>query len=300
VRAFSRSTDRSTSDRATARLLAFLEDGEPDAAHRSHVDRQPAGRHSAQTSTSDVRAAAGSVGGTRLARTAERWLPEGLRGARVDPGRRGAAALGGVVLLAALAVALMAWRARPQAEVVHPPPVLAVSSATSAGPAGSTRRTASAGGPAAGGAELVVAVTGKVRRPGVVTLPAGARVIDALRAAGGPLPGADLALLNLARKLGDGELVVVGIPGAVDAAAGSDGGSGGTGTGAAGSAAGQVDLNTATLEQLDGLPGVGPVLAQRILDWRAQHGRFASIDQLQEVPGIGDAKFGQLRDKVRV
>ena len=263
-------------------------------------EASPAGQRVTQLSTSDGRARARSVTDTKLARTAERWLPEGLRGARVDPGRRGAAALGAVVLLATLAVALMAWWARPQAEVVHPPPVLAVSSATSGGPAANTGGTGSAGSPAGAGAELVVAVTGKVRRPGVVTLPAGARVIDALRAAGGPLPGADLALLNLARKLGDGELVVVGIPGAVDPPSGSDGGSGGTGTGAAGSAVGQVDLNTATLEQLDGLPGVGPVLAQRILDWRAQHGRFASVDQLQDVPGIGEARFGQLRDKVRV
>ncbi|HYT09786.1 MAG TPA: ComEA family DNA-binding protein [Mycobacteriales bacterium] len=212
----------------------------------------------------------------------ERWSPEGLRGARLDPGRRGAAALAAVVLVSATVVSVLVWRSRPEPEPVRPPPVLAAPAAPSVTAPG-----------AASAPSLVVAVTGRVRRPGVVTVPAGARVIDALRAAGGPLPGADLAMLNLARKLADGELVVVGLPGAPSdpAAPGSAG---------AGAAGGQVDLNTATLEQLDGLPGVGPVLAQRILDWRAEHGHFATVDQLREVSGIGDAKFTQLRDRVRV
>lgn len=217
---------------------------------------------------------------------AERWAPEGLRGARVDPGRRGAATLTAVVLLSASVAAVLVYRVRPQAEPVRPPRVLAA-------PA-----TSGIAGPTSSPATLVVAVTGRVRRPGVVTVPAGARVIDALRAAGGPLPGADLALLNLARKLADGELVVVGVPGAaVDAAAGAGSSAAGPG-GPAG--AGQVDLNTATLAQLDTLPGVGPVLAQRILDRRTQHGPFASVDQLAEVPGIGESRLSQLRDLVRV
>ena len=141
-----------------------------------------------------------------------------------------------------------------------------------------------------------MAVTGRVRRPGVVTVPAGARVIDALRAAGGPLPGADLALLNLARKLADGELVVVGVPGA---APGAGGAGDPPGQGAPG-AGGAVSLNTATLEQLDGLPGVGPVLAQRILDWRSTNGPFTSVDQLRDVVGIGESKFAQIKDRVTV
>jgi competence protein ComEA len=147
---------------------------------------------------------------------------------------------------------------------------------------------------------VVVAVSGRVRRPGVVTVPAGARVIDVLKAAGGPLPGADLGMLNLARKVADGELVAVGVPASAPgapAAAGTEAPSAGD---PAGGAAEPIDLNTATLAELDTLPGVGPVLAQRILDWRTQHGQFASVDQLSDVSGIGDARLGQLRDLVRV
>lgn len=216
-------------------------------------------------------------------RLTDRWAPEGLRAARVDPGRRGAAAMVVTVLAAALVVSFLVWRGRPQVEPVAPPPVRAAvpTASGTAGPAAVT--------------SLVVAVTGRVRRPGVVTVPAGARVIDALRAAGGPLPGVDLALLNLARKLTDGELVVVGVPGAGEPAP-----PGVPGAPAGGGPAQAVDLNTATLAQLDTLPGVGPVLAQRILDWRTEHGRFASVDQLAEVPGIGESRLAQLRDLVRV
>ena len=146
-----------------------------------------------------------------------------------------------------------------------------------------------------------MAVTGKVRHPGVVEVAAGSRVVDALRAAGGPLPGADLGLLNLARRLVDGELVVVGVPDLTGAGALP----GATGPAPAGDPTTQpsgavVNLNTATLEQLDGLPGVGPVLAQRILDWRAAHGHFDTVDQLRDVDGIGSARFAQLRDQVTV
>jgi competence protein ComEA len=223
----------------------------------------------------------------RWERIVERWLPVGLRGARTDPGRRGAAALILVALLAALAVGVLLWRDRPRPEPVGVPTMVSGTAPdASAGPAG----------PSASG--LVVAVTGRVRKPGVVTVPAGARVIDALRAAGGPLPGADLALINLARKLADGELVVVGVPGAAP-----DPGSGagaGSPVGPGAPAGGSVDLNAATLADLDTLPGVGPVLAQRILDWRTEHGRFDSVDQLGEVSGIGEARLAQLRDLVRV
>lgn len=216
----------------------------------------------------------------RWRRAVERWTPDGLQGARVDPGRRGAVALVAVGLGAALVVALLLWRDRPRPEPVTAPAVVAA-----AAPGVST-------GPSGTPAALVVAVTGKVRRPGVVTVPAGSRVIDALKAAGGPLPGADLAMLNLARKVADGELVAVGVP--EPAAAGGPAGPAG------GPASGPVDLNTATLADLDTLPGVGPVLAQRILDWRDKNGPFASVDQLADVPGIGESRLAQLRDLVRV
>lgn len=228
----------------------------------------------------------GGAVAVRARRLVERWSPAGLRGARTDPGRRAAAVLVLVAVLAAVVVGLLTWHGRPQPEAIPPPAVLAEGSAP----------TATAASPSASAASIVVAVTGKVRRPGVVTVPAGARVIDAVRAAGGSLPGADLETLNLARKLTDGELVAVGVPGPAPAA-GADPGSGAPP--AAGST-GPVDLNTATLAELDGLPGVGPVLAQRILDWRTAHGQFASVDQLADVSGIGESRMAQLRDLVRV
>jgi competence protein ComEA len=141
-------------------------------------------------------------------------------------------------------------------------------------------------------ADVVVHVVGAVRRPGLYRLPQHARVADALRRAGGAKRRADLALINLAAPLADGEQVVVPVRGAVPA-----GGGGGPGDGAA-PASGPVHLNTATLEQLDALPGVGPVTAQKILDYREQHGAFSSVDELDAVPGIGPARLEQLREVV--
>ncbi len=126
----------------------------------------------------------------------------------------------------------------------------------------------------------------------------GSRVADVLEAAGGPLPGADLSGVNLARKVGDGEQVAIGVP----AGAGRRVGTGDRreGGAAARPAAGPLDLNAATVEQLDALPGVGPVTAQRIVEWRTRNGRFATVDQLREVEGIGERRLGQLRELVRV
>jgi competence protein ComEA len=219
-----------------------------------------------------------------------RLLPESLAGARLDPGRRPAAALVAAAVAAAVVIAFLTWRSRPVA--VSAPPVAAVSPVAATSPAPSGRASPS-------GTPIVVAVAGKVRRPGVVKLATGARVLDAVAAAGGPLPGADLGLLNLARRLSDGELVVVGLPAATvpAGAAGAVPVAPATGVDSSGTA---LDLNAATVEQLDGLPGVGPVLAQRIVDYRTAHGRFDSVDQLRDVDGIGDAKFAQLRDRVRV
>jgi competence protein ComEA len=138
------------------------------------------------------------------------------------------------------------------------------------------------------GGRVVVDVAGRVRHAGLVTLPAGSRVADAIRAAGGARPGTDLTSLNLARKLVDGEQILVGVPGAAVATSGSPG------------PANPVNLNTATASELDQLPGVGPVLAQRIVDWRTAHGGFTSVSQLRQVTGIGDSKFADLQPLVRV
>jgi competence protein ComEA len=254
----------------------------------------------------DLASAGRRVAAGRAHAWAGRWLPASLLGARVDPGRRAAASLLAVALAGVLVAAAVIWRARPASAPVTPPPLGAAPVAASrhgrlAGDEPSAAPGAAAqGGPAAGGSAqpIVVAVAGRVRRPGVVTLPAGARVIDALRAAGGALPGADLGLLNLARRLSDGELVAVGVPGAPDS--GTPAAAGGATSAAGGAGPTPVDLNTATADQLDTLPGVGPVLAQRIVEWRAAHGRFDSVDQLQDVAGIGAAKFAQLRDRVTV
>jgi competence protein ComEA len=158
----------------------------------------------------------------------------------------------------------------------------------------------------AGAGELVVHVVGQVKRPGVVILAVGARVRDAVAKAGGARSGADLGALNLARPLVDGEQLRVPRPGEApapaDAGAGGSGagGSGGGGPGSAGGTGGAVNLNTANQAVLEELPGVGPVLAQRIIDWRSEHGRFTSVDELAEVSGIGEKMFAQLQGKVTV
>jgi competence protein ComEA len=144
-------------------------------------------------------------------------------------------------------------------------------------------------------ANVVVHVVGAVRRPGLYRLDQGARIADAVARAGGARRKADLAGVNLAAPLADGEQVVVPERGAaVPGAAGRAGG----GAAAPGASTGPVHLSTATLEQLDALPGVGPVTAQKILDYREQHGAFTSVDELDAVPGIGPARMEQLRDLV--
>jgi len=137
--------------------------------------------------------------------------------------------------------------------------------------------------------KVVVHVVGQVYKPGLYSLPDGSRVDDAIRRAGGPKPKAALALVNLAAPIADGQQVVV--PSNREAAQAL---AGGPVTGAGG----RVHLNSATLDQLDELPGIGPVTAQKILDYRSEHGAFGSVDELDAVPGIGPATLDELRDLV--
>lgn len=136
--------------------------------------------------------------------------------------------------------------------------------------------------PGADGSSIVVDVGGRVRRPGLVTLPVGARVADAIRAAGGPLHRRELDRIDLAARVTDGELLMVGVR-SKDSAPGANGGS-----------RAPVSLSTASLDELETLPGVGPVTAQKIIDWRTAHGGFTSVSQLQQVSGIGPARYAQL------
>ena len=211
------------------------------------------------------------------------------------------------VVVAVAATALAAWGVvhltsggTPSAlELVPGTPVPSVSGVLTSPTGGSTapgagRSTASdpsAADPSASGGVLVVQVLGQVRRPGLVTVPTGSRVADAIAAAGGLLRAGSSGGLNLARVLADGEQIVVS-PDAVAApvASATDGGA----------TPAVVDLNAATASDLDSLPGVGPVMAGRILDWRTAHGRFTSVDQLREVSGIGARTFERLKPHVRV
>ena len=179
-----------------------------------------------------------------------------------------------IAVVAVVAVLMLAGRVllRPSRASVPPPVRVARASA----------------GPKA--AQLFVDVVGAVRRPGLYPMRDGARVADAVARAGGPTSKAQLELVNLAARIADGEQVVVPRRGAFPAVAAGGGG--------ASAPAGPVHLNSATLEQLDGLPGVGPVTAQKIVDYRTQHGGFGSVDELDAVPGIGPARLADLRSLV--
>ncbi|MGQ0630711.1 MAG: helix-hairpin-helix domain-containing protein [Sporichthyaceae bacterium] len=189
-------------------------------------------------------------------------------------------AVGALLAVAVLGVAfatVVLLRSRPEVVDVAPTRVLATG-----------RPLPGTSAVAAPAERIVVDVQGLVRKPGLVRVPVGSRVSDALRAAGGPKRGVATASVNLARPLTDGEQIVLGpAPEAVAGLAGGD-------------VIALVDLNAADLAALDTLPGVGPVLAQRILDFRGRNGQFTAVEELQEVPGIGPAIFASLRPKVRV
>ncbi len=274
----------------------------------------------------------GEASRARHARVAlpRRWvrLPRALVSARWQP--RGASVAGVVVicvLVGAILGVRVAWaRSADTATVIAPgggsragpvPTALEAgpgpSLSASASPSPSTASgVAQEGAPpavASVGADVVVHVVGQVHSPGVLRLPVGSRVSDAVAGAGGATARADLSGINLARLLQDGEQVRVPAPGEEvrePAAPGGNGSVGGAGAGGSpggggsAGAGGVVPLNTADLATLDTLPGVGPVLAQRILDWRAEHGRFAAVDELSEVSGIGEKLLARLRPLVSV
>lgn len=267
----------------------------------------------------DADAAAGDSGTTSAEDSADddqnsllpRWLPDAShdRGwvakVRADPGRAGAIGLAIVAALAVLVTVFTLVRDRP-APVMSAklPPVEKVSTAS---PRSSASPAAEPDHP------VVVSVVGLVHTPGLVTLAPGARIADALQAAGGAVNGADTIGLNMARPLGDGEQIVVGLAPAPGqpTALGSSVASGSTptskappprpGSGSVKPKAGEaVNLNTATVQELDALPGVGPVTAAAIVAWRQANGRFTSVDQLADVEGIGPARLEKLRALVRV
>jgi len=146
-------------------------------------------------------------------------------------------------------------------------------------------------------APVVVYVSGAVAHPGVYTLPAGARVADALQAAGGATAEADLAQLNLARRVRDEEQIHVPRPGETPPPASNAPPAASTPSGAA---AGKVNINSAGLAELDSLPGIGPGYAQRIIDYRTSHGPFRSVEEIQNVPGIGPSTFARIREFITV
>jgi competence protein ComEA len=210
----------------------------------------------------------------------ERWLPGG---AARQPGRRRVPAL--VVIAVAIGAAVATGAVLTSGDVTgEPAPDLPLAVSSTAPGQASEPGT---------GNTIVVSVVGLVVRPGLVTLPEGARVADAVREAGGPVAGADLSGLNIARRVADGEQIYVGVPAPAErqpAGTGLDPSSNG----------GKIDLNSASIAQLDTLPGVGQVTAQRIVDWRTKHGRFTRVEQLREVDGIGPARYAQLKDLVMV
>ena len=227
-------------------------------------------------------------------------LGDRLRALRSDP-RVGAVA----VVAVALAAGAFWFRSATATPAASTPTGASTSSTVAAG-SGTQAQPPAAGASAvgAGGATtvpvaVVVHVAGAVSRPGVVTLPAGSRVIDAVDAAGGGLPDADLDRLNLAAILADGERILVSRVG--DPPTVGDAGSGAAPQGGAAAVpTGPIDLNSATQAELEELPGIGPTLASAIITERTRRGGYTDVAQLQQVPGIGESRYAQIRDLVTV
>ena len=227
--------------------------------------------------------------GTTAAPTGKHRAPG--RTVRLDPGRPGAGALWAAAVVTVLLVLLWTWFDRPTPEEVPEgllDPGPAVTASAPAGPV----PTPSVGEVAETSSTVVVSVVGLVARPGLVTLPGGSRVADAVEAAGGLREDADAASVNLAAVVSDGQQIAVGVPGAPGVASGAPPTPGG--------GSGAVHLNAASAAELDALPGIGPVLAQRIVDHRSEHGPFQRVEDLQDVAGIGPAILEGLTGAVTV
>jgi competence protein ComEA len=293
VRLSSRRSD--DADVIRARLRALLEDREglrgwvpeDDESDGDLADRRP--WHAEASDQGQTPVAADPAG-------EDAALPRGVgrhrapdRTTRWDPGRGGAWSLWVAGLVTAVLLVGWTWWDRPRVEPVGGNPAATPTGSTAAEPPAPP-----VGEVAETSATVVVSVVGLVARPGLVTLPSGSRVAEAVEAAGGLLPGTDPALVNLAAVVSDGEQIAVGVPGAAAVGgspaapfAGAPGGS-------------RVNLNTAGAADLDALPGIGPVLAQRIVDHRTRHGPFRTVDQLDDVPGIGPAIAAELAELVTV
>jgi competence protein ComEA len=324
VGAISPTTDPPTTDpwsSAATPTTARTEQSTPDEA-RADADELVA-RLRARRSASGVAAAYAAVHGhptdPRPEQGARRWALTG----------RTAVVAVVAVLLLGVGVAALSLRGdgvEPLTQVeVHgeaagmqdegPGSTPATSGAVPSGPQPGSGAAAGAGSAAGGtsatgappGDGLLVHVVGEVAEPGLVTVPDGARVADALAAAGGTTRRADLAAVNLARTVVDGEQLYVPRPGepvpgpVVPGTGGAASGAGGQSAPGGGSGAdATVDINTADATALEALPGVGPSIAQAIVEWREANGQFASVDELEDVPGIGPATLAEIRDTARV
>ncbi|UGT60476.1 ComEA family DNA-binding protein [Nocardia asteroides] len=230
----------------------------------------------------------------------ERLLPARFAAARIGVTRRAAAALALIGLVAVVISGYAVWRERPVISQAAPVPAVRMAAAAPSSRGPEPARSDVAPAHESQG-ELVVSVVGLVHRGGLLRLAPGARIADALDAAGGTLPGADLQGLNLAQKVSDGDQILVGAadPTAPPRASGTAStGSAASASGSSPAAKGKVDLNTATEAELDALPGVGPVTARAIVAWRSSNGRFSDLEQLGDVEGIGPARLAKLRELV--
>jgi competence protein ComEA len=239
-----------------------------------------------------------------------RWLPDGsvqhgagwLARVRVDPGRTGAITLAVIAVIAVLVTIFTLMRDRPAPVMSAKLPPVDMMASASRSP--SSRPSPPPDQP------VVVSVVGLVHAPGLVTWTPTARIADALKAAGGTTEGADTIGLNMARQVADGEQILVGLapPKGQPAVLGSSVTTCSAAPGASGSGSGSgspapakvINLNTATVQQLDTLPGIGSVTAAAIVAWRDANGKFSSVDQLAEIDGIGPGRLEKLRPLVRV